>query len=95
MKLHSIDGRTFKYVYDMIIFIEFFLRRFDNEHDDRGGGLDKGHIRNRLGPKKVGFDVGPRGGGIQKRSYRENEKRQMNNRFHMLAGMFGFLKQTN
>jgi len=60
-------------------------RRFDNEHDDRGGGMDKGHIRNRLGPKKVGFDVGPRGGGIHKRSYRENEKRQMNNRFQMLA----------
>ena len=68
-----------------------FFRRFDNEHDDRGGGMDKGHIRNRLGPKKVGFDVGPRGGGIHKRSYRENDKRQMNNRFHMLAGMLSYV----
>ena len=45
--------------------------------------MDKGHIRNRLGPKKVGFDVGPRGGGIQKRDRRLGD-RQGGSRFHLL-----------
>jgi len=61
-------------------------RRFD-QHDDRGGGgggMERGNIRNRLGPKRVGFDVGTRGGGIQKRNFRQNDNRQMNNKFHML-----------
>jgi len=54
------------------------------EHDDRGG-MDKSHIhiRNRLGPKRVGFDVGTRGGGIQKRDRRLND-RQVGSRFHLL-----------
>jgi len=40
-------------------------RRYQ-EHDDRG--FDKGKIRDRLGPKHVGFVDGTRAGAIQKRS---------------------------
>ena len=62
-------------------------RRYD-QHDDRGN-MDKGNIRNRLGQKRVGFDVGPRGGGIQKqRNHRDNRdnKTNLNNKYHVLAG---------
>jgi nuclear RNA export factor len=60
-------------------------RRFDNnEHDDRGGmHADRGNIRNRLGPKRVGFDVGTRGGGIQKRNFRDDKR--IHNKFNMLG----------
>lgn len=50
-------------------------RRYQ-EHDDRG--FDKGRIKDRLGPKQVGFVDGPRGGNIQKRNRGGGSSRILN-----------------